>query len=91
VGPGSRAARDKAAYEASFGPFYRVSQLILSTTAESNGSYVSTSGMPGIVTDDNIRLLFDMQDKVDVLSGGFVFEFELGGPWQPSSTRQGSI
>jgi Niemann-Pick C1 protein len=69
VGPGSRAARDKAAYEASFGPFYRVSQLILSTTATSNGSYVSTSGMPGVVTDDNIRLLFDMQDKVDVLSG----------------------
>ncbi|KAF6262418.1 multidrug efflux transporter AcrB transmembrane domain-containing protein [Scenedesmus sp. NREL 46B-D3] len=71
VGPGSRAARDKAAYEASFGPFYRVAQLILSTTETSNGSHISTSGMPGIVTDDHIRLLFDMQDKVDAVSAAY--------------------
>lgn len=69
VGPGSRAAQDKAAYEASFGPFYRVAQLILSTTPDSNSSYISSGGMPGIVTDANIMLLFDMQDKVDALSG----------------------
>lgn len=69
VGPGSRAAQDKANYEASFGPFYRVSQLILSTTPQSNGSYISTTGLPAIVTDANIQLLFDMQAKVDALSG----------------------
>ncbi|PNH04088.1 Oxygen-evolving enhancer protein 2, chloroplastic [Tetrabaena socialis] len=33
VGPASQAAREKAAYEASFGPFYRVEQMILATTA----------------------------------------------------------
>eukprot|EP00883_Tetradesmus_obliquus_P007421 jgi/Sobl393_1/18043/SZX70998.1 len=71
VGPGSRAAQDKAAYEASFGPFYRVAQLILSTTPDSNSSYISSGGMPGIVTDANIMLLFDMQDKVDALSAAY--------------------
>eukprot|EP00879_Flechtneria_rotunda_P032935 GHRR01036419.1.p1 GENE.GHRR01036419.1~~GHRR01036419.1.p1 ORF type:complete len:106 (-),score=25.19 GHRR01036419.1:250-567(-) len=69
VGPSSRAAQDKANYEASFGPFYRVSQLILSTTLQSQSKYISTSGLPAIVTDDNILLLFQMQAKVDALRG----------------------
>lgn len=69
VGPGSRAARDKAAFEASFGPFYRVAQIIISTTPTSNSTYISTTGLPSIVTDANIRLLFDMQYLVDSLKG----------------------
>eukprot|EP00879_Flechtneria_rotunda_P012269 GHRR01012815.1.p1 GENE.GHRR01012815.1~~GHRR01012815.1.p1 ORF type:complete len:1130 (+),score=344.72 GHRR01012815.1:967-4356(+) len=71
VGPSSRAAQDKANYEASFGPFYRVSQLILSTTLQSQSKYISTSGLPAIVTDDNILLLFQMQAKVDALRGAY--------------------
>jgi Niemann-Pick C1 protein len=69
VGPGSRAARDKAAFEASFGPFYRVAQIIISTTPTSNSTYISRTGLPSIVTDANIRLLFDMQYLVDSLKG----------------------
>lgn len=69
MGPGSQAAKHKAAYEASFGPFYRVEQLIVSTTPDSQSPYVSTSGLPSIVTDANINLLFAMQQEVDQLSG----------------------
>jgi hypothetical protein len=69
VGPGSRAAQDKAAFESSFGPFYRVAQIIISTTHNSKSNYSSTTGMPSIVTDENIRLMFDMQYLVDSLKG----------------------
>ena len=69
MGPGSRAAKDKANFEASFGPFYRVSQLILSTTPSSLSNFTSAGGLPSIVTDANIRLLFDMQYMVDSLTG----------------------
>lgn len=69
VGPGSRAAQDKARYEASFGPFYRVSQLIVSTTPETPSTYSSTTGLPAIVSDENIQLLWDMQAKVDSITG----------------------
>lgn len=33
-------------------------------------NYTSTTGLPSIVTDANIRLLFDMQYLVDSLKGG---------------------
>lgn len=37
-------------------------------------NYTSTTGLPSIVTDANIRLLFDMQYLVDSLKGGlFVY------------------
>lgn len=39
VGSGSRAARDRARYDSSFGPFYRVAQLIVSTTPQSTSPY----------------------------------------------------
>ncbi|PRW56197.1 Niemann-Pick C1 [Chlorella sorokiniana] len=67
VGPGSQAAREKADYEAAFGPFYRITQLILTTTPAANSSQTTPSGLPAIVTDAHIRLLFDMQDAVDAL------------------------
>lgn len=31
VRPGSQAAQERALYEASFGPFYRIEQLLIST------------------------------------------------------------
>ena len=62
VGPGSQAAAEKAAYEQAFGQFYRISQLIVSLPPLSS----STS----IVTDDNIRLLFEIQAEVDALVTG---------------------
>ena len=46
-----------------FGPFMRVEQLIIST-APSDGSGAAVP----IVSDSNIKLLFDMQDAVDKLS-----------------------
>jgi len=36
-----QAARDKAAYESSFGPFYRVEQLILTTTHDANSTFIA--------------------------------------------------
>ena len=60
-----------AAPQASFGPFYRIEQLILSTVPRSRGSHVTRAQpepLPPIVTDANIRLLFAMQAQV-LLSG----------------------
>lgn len=65
----TQAARDKAAYEASFGPFYRVEQLILTTTPRAASNFTTPGGLPAVVTDANIRLLFDMQELVDSISG----------------------
>lgn len=65
VGPGSQAAQEKAEYEAAFGPFYRIAQLILSTTPAANSSHSTPSGLPAIATDANLRLLFAMQEQVD--------------------------
>lgn len=72
VGPGSRAAHDKASFESSFGPFYRVTQIIIHTTPQSTSDFTSTTGLPAIVTDAHIRLLFDMQYLVDSLKGELV-------------------
>jgi Niemann-Pick C1 protein len=69
VGPTSRAAQDKAAYEASFGPFYRVAQLIVSTTPASVSKYQAPSGLPAVVTDANLQLMFAMQAEVDAIVG----------------------
>lgn len=55
--------------QASFGPFYRIEQLILSTTPAAQAPYQSPSGLPAILTDANIRLLFQMQAAVDALAG----------------------
>ena len=69
VGPGSRAALEKRQYESSFGPFYRITQLVISTTADSNGTYITPSGLPSILSDDSIELLFDIQDEVAAVLG----------------------
>lgn len=70
AGAASRAARDRAAFEAAFGPFYRVAQLIVTTTPAAAANFTSPgSGLPAVVTEANLRLLFDMQDAVDAISG----------------------
>lgn len=77
VGPGSQAAAEKETYEAEFGPFYRISQLILSTrNATSTGNSITKSSgsiftkpLPlAITNDENIRLLFAIQAEVDALA-----------------------
>lgn len=57
VGPGSRAARDKAAFEASFGPFYRVAQIIISTTPDSRcvGFHFGVLGGVGVLCRNHAR------------------------------------
>ena len=55
--------------QASFGPFYRIEQLILSTTPAAQAPYQTPSGLPAILTDANIKLLFQMQAAVDALAG----------------------
>ena len=54
--------------QATFGPFYRIEQLILSTTPAAQAPYKSPSGLPAILTDANIKLLFQMQKAVDALA-----------------------
>ena len=41
---------DSNPLQASFGPFYRITQLILTTTPAANSSFTSPSGLPAIVT-----------------------------------------
>ncbi|KAL6768530.1 SSD3 [Auxenochlorella protothecoides x Auxenochlorella symbiontica] len=69
VGPGSQAAREQADYEASFGPFYRISQLILST---------GEGGGP-ITTDSHLRTLFAMHELVDQLAAPYGEEAGAAG------------
>lgn len=63
VRPGSRAAREKDSFERSFGRFFRVEQLVLSTRPGRPGDPA-----PPIVTDANIELMFEMQRRVDALA-----------------------
>lgn len=54
--------------QSSFGPFYRVEQLLLSTTKSSAGRYTTPDGLPSILNDDCIELLFEIQAHVDDIS-----------------------
>ncbi|XP_050366394.1 uncharacterized protein LOC126784899 isoform X2 [Argentina anserina] len=66
VGPGSKAAEEKQFFDRHLAPFYRIEQLIIATVP------VSKHGKsPSIVTDDNIQLLFDIQDKVDRIRANY--------------------
>ncbi|CAH2060365.1 unnamed protein product [Thlaspi arvense] len=62
VVPGSRAAEEKLFFDTHLAPFYRIEQLIIATVPRSPHEKA-----PGILTDDNIKLLFDIQKKVDGL------------------------
>ncbi|XP_024537549.1 NPC intracellular cholesterol transporter 1 isoform X1 [Selaginella moellendorffii] len=63
VSPGSAAATEKKFFDTELTPFYRIEQLILATLPDENG--VS----PPILTDDNLKLMFEIQNKVDDLRG----------------------
>ncbi|CAD7700022.1 unnamed protein product [Ostreobium quekettii] len=65
VSKSSRAWKDKVAYEASFGPFYRVENFIVSTTPHSISDKMTSSGLPSIGMGRYVDLMFDIQDKID--------------------------
>lgn len=50
-----RAATCRFAPQAAFGPFYRITQLILTTTPAANSSTLTPSGLPAIVTGACLR------------------------------------
>ncbi|XP_056169601.1 uncharacterized protein LOC115672607 isoform X2 [Syzygium oleosum] len=66
VGPGSKAAEEKQFFDSHLAPFYRIEQLILATVPEVEGGR-----QPSIVTDRNIQLLFELQQKVDGIRVNF--------------------
>ncbi|GLT63217.1 hypothetical protein SLA2020_357960 [Shorea laevis] len=60
VGHGSQAAEEKQFFDSHLAPFYRIEQLILATLPE-----IKHERPPSIITEDNIKLLFEIQEKVD--------------------------
>eukprot|EP00850_Spirogloea_muscicola_P011841 SM000075S21930 [mRNA] locus=s75:132909:143830:+ [translate_table: standard] len=62
VSQGSQAAEDKAFFDQHLGPFYRIEQLIFSTTRD-NGEKQG----PSIITERNLKFMFDVQSKIDKL------------------------
>ncbi|KAL9661215.1 hypothetical protein QQ045_026037 [Rhodiola kirilowii] len=66
VGTGSRAANEKHFFDNHLAPFYRIEQLIVSTVPDA-ANVVS----PSIVNKDNIKLLFEIQKKVDALQANY--------------------
>ncbi|MFS7982086.1 hypothetical protein Hanom_Chr10g00958581 [Helianthus anomalus] len=55
---GSRAAKEKQYFDSHLAPFYRIEQLLLATKPQ--GAHMKP---PSIVTDENIKLLFEIQEK----------------------------
>ncbi|KAL0798721.1 hypothetical protein Bca101_053896 [Brassica carinata] len=66
VGPASKAAEEKKFFDSHLSPFYRIEQLILATVPDPK-----TGRAPSIVTEENILLLFDIQEKVDQIRGNY--------------------
>ncbi|KAK7258292.1 hypothetical protein RIF29_23865 [Crotalaria pallida] len=66
VGPGSKAAEEKDFFGSHLAPFYRIEQLIIATIPESEHGKP-----PSIITDDNIELLFKIQEKVDGIRANY--------------------
>uniref|UniRef100_A0A2N9H7B2 SSD domain-containing protein n=1 Tax=Fagus sylvatica TaxID=28930 RepID=A0A2N9H7B2_FAGSY len=60
VGPGSKSAEEKQFFDSHLAPFYRIEQLILATTPDA-----VDGKLPSIVTENNIKLLFEIQNKID--------------------------
>ncbi|KAJ8772723.1 hypothetical protein K2173_027900 [Erythroxylum novogranatense] len=65
VGPGSRAAEEKQFFDSHLAPFYRIEQLIIATVPDGDGNSAS------IMTEDNVKLLFDVQKKVDGIRANY--------------------
>ncbi|KAK4781437.1 hypothetical protein SAY86_015539 [Trapa natans] len=66
VGPGSRAAAEKQFFDSHLAPFYRIEQLILATVPGADHKKP-----PSILTGDNIKLLFEIQKKVDGIRANY--------------------
>ncbi|XP_038979789.1 NPC intracellular cholesterol transporter 1-like isoform X2 [Phoenix dactylifera] len=66
VDPGSKAAEEKLYFDSHLAPFYRIEQLILATVPVSKHEKP-----PSIVTDKSIKLLFEIQKKIDGLRANF--------------------
>ncbi|CAN8276827.1 unnamed protein product [Cochlearia groenlandica] len=66
VGPASKAAEEKKFFDSHLAPFYRIEQIILATIPDPKSGRA-----PSIVTEDNILLLFDIQEKVDQIRGNY--------------------
>ncbi|KQJ84058.1 hypothetical protein BRADI_5g18407v3 [Brachypodium distachyon] len=65
VSPGSRAADEKQYFDSHLAPFYRIEQLVLATSASDQ------SEAPTIVNENNMKLLFQIQNKVDDLRANY--------------------
>ncbi|KAH9624776.1 hypothetical protein KSS87_022862 [Heliosperma pusillum] len=66
VGPGSRAAKEKEFFDSHLAPFYRVEQLMIATVPNKG-----EGKSPTILTEENIKLLFEIQKKVDGIRSNF--------------------
>ncbi|XP_071698001.1 uncharacterized protein [Rutidosis leptorrhynchoides] len=66
VGHGSRAAAEKQYFDSHLAPFYRIEQLILATKP-----HAAHEKPPSIVTEENIKLLFAIQEKVDGIRANY--------------------
>nr|GLL32369.1 Niemann-Pick C1 protein [Ipomoea trifida] len=66
VGHGSRAAKEKQFFDSHLAPFYRIEQLIIATN-----SNTEDGKSPTIISRDNIKLLFDIQNKVDSIKANY--------------------
>ncbi|KAK7371782.1 hypothetical protein VNO80_05147 [Phaseolus coccineus] len=66
VGPGSKAAEEKDFFDNQLAPFYRIEQLIIATIPESK-----YGKPPSIITEENIELLFEIQEKVDGIRANY--------------------
>uniref|UniRef100_A0A2P2MG79 Niemann-Pick C1 protein-like n=1 Tax=Rhizophora mucronata TaxID=61149 RepID=A0A2P2MG79_RHIMU len=66
VGPGSKAAMEKRFFDSHLAPFYRIEQLILATVPDTKDGK-----SPGILTEENIKLLFEIQKKIDGIRANY--------------------
>ncbi|KAJ7966974.1 Niemann-Pick C1 protein [Quillaja saponaria] len=66
VGPGSKAAQEKQFFDSHLAPFYRIEQLILATIPD-----YEHSKSQSIVSENNIKFLFDIQKKVDGIRANY--------------------
>ncbi|KAK4759848.1 hypothetical protein SAY87_022979 [Trapa incisa] len=66
VGPGSRAAEEKHFFDSHLAPFYRIEQLILATIPDAK-----SGRRPSIVSNSNIQLLFEIQEKIDGINANY--------------------
>ncbi|XP_022982156.1 Niemann-Pick C1 protein-like [Cucurbita maxima] len=60
VGPGSKASQEKEFFDTHLAPFYRIEQIIIATIPD-----IVHGKPPSILNDNNVKLLFDIQKKID--------------------------